>query len=143
MQTVLRSVRLPRPSSWLTLVAVVTPLLLGGCESVLSSQQEGAATGQAASEASGAGAGRKSLSELVHRYVLASPLLDECIEEWGGSNKHGVEIDFRAMPSGELALVSVNGEREGMHACVGNALAQIRLPAGSVSEAKIVTVSIR
>ncbi len=113
-------------------------LLVAGCQTTPG------AGGTPSSTGSPGGAGGTPLHEIVHRYVLGDPGLDECLEDSKGSAEEFVQIEFEAMPSGELQLLKLEGTRApDVAACVRDALARIRLPTGSVAEPKAITVSIR
>ncbi len=84
-----------------------------------------------------------SLHELVHRYVLASPLLDECVDEWGLGPQNRFELTFELQPSGELIPLGVKDGDEELNECLEEAVTKLRLPEGTVSEAKSISISHR
>ncbi len=137
------SAKRPPPSRLALVSTVVAMLSLVGCQSGPDAVRDTAAGGPASPEAAEREASGESLHDLIHRYVLASPVLDECVVEWGLGPENRFEISFQAMPSGELRPLGVKGEQDELNACLRDAVAQIRLPAGSVTEPKTISVSIR
>lgn len=117
--------------------SAIVLLILTACQSTPPD------TERPSKEEQAGGTGPGPLHEIVHRHVLGDPRLDECLEERSGGPDVPLEIDLQAVPSGELTLLQVKGGIETTTACVRDALARIRLPAGSVSEGTTITVSVR
>ncbi len=94
-------------------------------------------------QADAGGKPNNDLYELVHRYVMASPLLDECIEEHGLGPKNRFEMMLEIHPSGELVPLEVKEGNEDLNSCLEEEIPKIRLPEGSVAEIEMVPISIR
>lgn len=83
------------------------------------------------------------LHELLHRYVMASPQLDECIEEWGLGPENRFEMWLELRPSGELVPLEVKDGDADLNRCLQEEIRKLRLPEGSVAEVETVSISIR
>lgn len=83
------------------------------------------------------------LYELVHRHLLSSPSLDECIEEWGLGPENRFEMILEVHPSGKLLPLKVKDGDKDLNECLKKAVTTLRLPEGSVTEIESVSISIR
>jgi hypothetical protein len=83
------------------------------------------------------------IHELVHRQVLTSREVDECVEHWGKGAAGWFEVDFDIEPSGQLVPVEAHGGDADLNACLFEALREIRVPPGSVTERQRASISLR
>lgn len=107
------------------MVAVASTVLLAGCQADAPEKPD------------------RSLSELVQRYVMSSPLLDECIEEWGLGPKNRFEMIIEIHPSGRLVPLEVMDGDDNLNECLRETIPRLRLPEGSVPKIETVSISIR
>ncbi len=112
-----------RPS--LLIASAVIGFLISGCQADASKKSD------------------DDLYELVHRYVLSSPLLDECIEEWGLGPENRFEMILEVHPSGKLLPLEVKDGDEDLNECLKKTVTTLRLPEGSVTEIESLSISIR
>ncbi len=83
------------------------------------------------------------LHDVLHRYVMASPLLDDCIEEHGLGPENRFEMMLEIHPSGELVPLEVTDGNKELNSCLKEKIPEILLPKGIVADVETISISIR